>query len=74
MSLLRFWTLLLHDYLPKRFFLEEKNQNTENGNSNGFFTCMRLMTSFLKHHQQSTDYTIKRQQRRNDTKNKNIII
>ena len=51
-----------------------KNQNTENGYSNGLVTNMRLMTSFLTHHQRPADYTIERRQRHNGTKNINIIV
>ena len=58
-------------------FKKKKNrniQNTENGYSNGLFTSVRLMTSFLTHHQRPKDYTIECQQRLNGTKNMNIIV
>ena len=51
-----------------------KIQNTENGCSNGLFIYVRLMTPFLMHHQQPTDYTIELQQHHNGTKNINIIF
>ena len=51
-----------------------KIQNTENGYSNGLFTNVRLMTSFLTYHQQPTDYTIERQQHHNGIKNINVIV
>ena len=66
-------------WFPHKTFLFTRNkirkiQNTENEYSNGLFTNVRLMMSFLTHHQRPTDYTIKRQQRYNGTKNINIII
>ena len=42
--------------------------------NNDLFTNVRLMTSFLKHHQRPTDYTIEHQQLHSGTKYINIIV